>query len=57
MSRFKMRACNGVLFAFNDALTKVTSDTPQGHLVHFSSHSTEEIQSEKKQLYNEIVKL
>jgi hypothetical protein len=39
MNRFKI--------AFDDALTKVTSVTPQGHLVHYSSHSTEVIHSEK----------
>jgi len=33
--------------ANDDTLTKVTSDTPHGHLVLFSSHSTEEILSEK----------
>jgi hypothetical protein len=45
-----MRACSGVLIAFDDTLTKVTCDTPHGHLVIFSPHSTEEIQSEKLQL-------
>jgi hypothetical protein len=46
MIRFKMHACSGVLTANDDTLTKVTSDTPHGHLVLFSSQSTEEIHSE-----------